>query len=141
MSLWRGFRSPDAWNHWYRHALPAYWIFLFSASHFPKLELGGPSSSDKFAHVVAFGLLAFLFWRFVETLRRPVGRGFVWTAAVWLIAYAALDEYLQQFVGRTTDSADFLANTSGIVCTLAILEWRRRSAAQPRQTPANPTDS
>lgn len=116
-----------AWVRWYRRALPAYWIFLFCLTHFPELRIEVPiRAPDKIAHVGAFGLLAFLFWRFAQTLRYPLSARFVFSAALWLIAYAGLDEYLQQFVGRGTDIVDWLCDVTGIVVVLAVLEWRRR---------------
>ncbi|MBU0641508.1 MAG: VanZ family protein [Planctomycetes bacterium] len=124
----------SGWVNWYRRALPAYWIFLFCATHFPRLVLEGPiPQTDKVAHSAAFGLLAFLFWRFVETFRSSLGSGFVWFAAGLLIAYAAVDEYLQLFVGRSGDVRDWISDTGGIVAVLAALEWCRR-----KNTPVNP---
>ena len=122
----------SVWAQWYRRALPAYLLFLFSVTHLPFLRLDVPiASSDKLAHLGAFGLLAFLFWRFVEALGRPLSGRFVYIAAFWLIAYAAFDEYLQQFVGRSTDLDDWLCDVGGIAAVLALLEWRRRKA-RPR---------
>ena len=119
-------RTP--WTHWYRRALPAYWIFLFCVSHFPKLELHAPiRAPDKVAHVGAFALLAFLFWRFAESLHATLSGRFVFVAAFWLAAYAAFDEYLQQFVGRRSDWLDWACDAAGIVLTLGVLEWRRRA--------------
>ncbi len=131
------------WVRWYRRALPAYWVFLFCLTHFPRLQIDVPiRSPDKIAHVGAFGLLAFLFWRFAQTVRHPLSARFVFAAALGLIGYAAADEYLQQFVGRDTDLLDWLCDVAGIVAVLAVLEWRRRralrsaavldSAAKPR---------
>jgi VanZ family protein len=116
------------WDRWYRRTLPAYWVFLFCATHFPGLRIHGPvPHPDVLAHLVAFGLLAFLFWRFVESFGRPLSGRFVWIAALWLGAYATLDEYLQQFVNRGTDVWDWLANLVGVTSVLAVLEWRRRT--------------
>ena len=116
------------WDRWYRRTLPAYWIFLFCATHFPKLSLEGPlPESDKLAHVVAFALLAFLFWRFGESFQRPVSPRFVWLAALWLSAYAAVDEYLQAFVGRYASWLDWLCDLAGLTLVLGVLEWRRRA--------------
>jgi VanZ family protein len=104
-----------SWEHWYRRVLPAYWIFLFCATHFPRPRLPGPiPEADKLVHFVAFGLLAFLFWRFV------------WIAFLTLGIYATVDEYLQQFVNRQTSWLDGLANVAGIVLVLIALEARRR---------------
>jgi VanZ family protein len=115
------------WTSWYRRALPAYWVFLFCLTHFPKLELDVPiRAPDKIAHVGAFGLLAFLFWRFAETLRHPLSNRFAYVAVSSLVGYAAFDEYVQQFVGRSTDIIDWLCDVAGIMAVLAPLEWRRR---------------
>ena len=52
----------------------------------------------------------------------------VW-AAVY-IAYAVLDEWLQQFVGRTTSFVDWLADVAGVLAmSLALLGFRRRATA------------
>jgi VanZ family protein len=118
--------SP-AWRSWYCRVLPAYWIFLLCLTHFPKLEVDVPiRSPDKIAHVGAFGLLAFLFWRFAQTWWYPLSARFVLVAAGGLVAYGALDEYTQQFVGRSTDLVDWLCDVGGIVVVLGLLEWRRR---------------
>ncbi len=122
--------SHPAWRHWYHRALPAYWIFLFFSTHLPKLQLPGPPRADKHVHFIAFGLLAFLFWRFFQ-VSGPLSAGFVWRAGIILGFYAALDEYLQQFVGRGTEWGDFLADLAGIVVVLTVLEvFRRRRPAR-----------
>lgn len=126
--------GADSWRRWYRRALPAYWVFLFCATHFPKLELpGAVPQSDKLLHVVAYGLLAFLFWRFAEARRRPLPGHFVWIALAVLALYAVLDEWLQSFVGRSASLLDWLADVLGIGLVLAMLEWRRRVAAAAAQ--------
>lgn len=119
-------RLRTAWDRAALFALPAYWILLAIATHYPRVTIPDQvPGNDKLVHFTAFGLLAFLRWRFALA-RRPVGARFVWTAGVVLIVYAALDEYLQQYVGRFTDPLDFLANASGIVVVLTCLEIHRR---------------
>lgn len=118
------------WQHWYRGALPAYWVYLLCMTHFPRLRLKTHvTAADKVAHVVCFALLAFLFWRFAETFRKPAPPWLVWLALAWLGLYAALDEWTQSFVGRGTDVQDWLADMLGIMAVLAVLEWRRRAKA------------
>ena len=126
-----------SWEQWYRRALPAYWVFLFCVMHFPFPVLPVPiPGDDKLLHFVAFGLLAFLFWRFAESFERPLSARFVWIAFVSLATYACADEYLQQFVNRGTSLADWVADVAGIVTTLISLElYRRRSIG--RATPAS----
>lgn len=100
-------------------ALAVYWILLFVATHHPRVVIPGEiPHSDKLVHFGAFGTLALLFW-FATRARW-------WVAAAILIPYAALDEWLQQFVGRFTDLMDFIANTIGIVVVLGVLETHRR---------------
>ena len=107
-------------------ALPAYWVLLFVATHYPRVPIPGEiPHGDKLVHFTAFGLLAFLYWRLAKAVGRA-GKHFVWYTAALLIAYAALDEYLQQFFGRYTDVMDFAANTAGIVAVLVALELYRR---------------
>lgn len=120
-----------SFDRWVRRVFPAYLVFLAFATHLPKLSLNlGVRNPDKWLHFVAFGLLAALFWWFVETFTRPVGPRFVWIAAIALIAYAALDEWTQQFFDRGVDFFDWLTNVSGILVALATLEVRRRITAR-----------
>jgi VanZ family protein len=112
---------------WIRVALPAYWIALFAATHYPRVPVPGElPHSDKALHFAAFGLLALLLWRRLAARDRPLTARSVWIAALVLGAYATLDEYTQQFVGRYSDLADWAANLAGIACVLAALELRRR---------------
>ena len=124
-------KARPGWDHWYRRALPAYWIFLFCVTHFPKLTLDLPvRRGDKIAHSVAYGLLAFLFWRFGETFGRPLSARFVWLAALWIGLYGAVNEWLQPFVGRSGDVLDWVYDVAGAGVVLAGLEWRRRRLAR-----------
>lgn len=114
------------WRNWYLRVLPAYWVFLFCTTHFPRLQIdNAPPQSDKVLHFVAFGMLAFLFWRFFEAAG-AIGPVFAWIATVVLVFYAGMDEYLQQFVGRSSDWEDFSADCMGILIVLFTLEFRRR---------------
>jgi VanZ family protein len=122
------------WARWYRRALPAYWIFLFCATHFPKAKLPGRiPKEDKLVHFVAFGLLAFLLWRCAESFGRKLSGRFVWMAFGGLGIYAAADEYLQGLPGinRSVSLLDWLADLAGIAAVLIAFEVRRRLAAQP----------
>lgn len=133
MNLRQLLSSEEAWTRWWRRALPAYWLFLTCLTHFPKLTLPGSRyRSDKWAHVVAFGILALLFWKFFETFQRPLSAKFVWTALVVLGLYAAIDEYTQHFVGRGVQFQDWAAGMAGVVMVLAVLEWRRRTMLSRR---------
>ena len=131
------------WARWYRRALPTYWVFLFCVTHFPKLSFGAraPKNIDKAAHFIAFTLLAFVFWRFNQSFGRPLSARFVWFAAPILIAYAALDEYLQRFVRRSPNIIDWLWDSAGIVAVLIWLEIRRRRPKSPEKPAGPPLES
>lgn len=106
-----------------RLALPLYWIALAAATHYPTVNIPGTFEwRDKVVHLVCFGLLAFLFVRFA-TPRLAV-------ALAVLIPYAALDEWTQQFVGRYTELADWIANVSGIVLVVLGFGLVRRTRAR-----------
>ncbi len=76
MTMWKW---STAWEHWYRRALPAYWIFLFCATHLPKARLPGiVPRPDLLAHFLSFGALAFLFWKFAQSFDRRLSARFVW---------------------------------------------------------------
>lgn len=129
-----------AWRHWYLRIFPAYWIFLALMTHLPRPQIPGAIPyQDKWLHLLAFGVLAFLGLRFRQSWKSPPSAGLRWKAAVVLIAYATADELTQQFVGRQTAWSDWIANTAGIVSVLVVtysLERRRAAAAGTRVVPA-----
>jgi len=130
------------WDEWYRRVLPAYWVFLFCVTHFPKLQLElGIRASDKIAHLGAFGLLAFLLWRFAESFGRPLGGRFVWLAALGMGVYGALDEWSQPFFNRSADVVDWTLDFLGAVVVLGLLEWRRRRAHAKGSATTPPMES
>jgi VanZ family protein len=129
--------AGQRWRHWYRRALPAYWVFLFTMTHLPRPQIGAIPQGDKMLHVFAFGTLAFFFWRFAEAVQGQLSWRFAWLAFLGLGLYGALDEWLQQFVGRSTDIVDWLFNLLGMALVMGWLEYRRRAGqgrtAAPRQ--------
>lgn len=115
---------------WIRIALAVYWLALFATTHYPRVYVPDEvPSSDKIIHFTAFAGLAALFWLALAA-RRPLTNASVGIAALVLIPYATLDEYTQQFVGRHSDIADWVANVAGITCALGFFELRRRRAAR-----------
>lgn len=121
------------WERFYRRALPAYWVFLFVATHFPKLRLPeAVPRGDKLAHFAAYALLAVFFWKFFEANQRPLSGRFVWNALAVIAVYAAADEVLQPLVGRSADAWDWVCDVVGAALALAALEWNRRRLAGRR---------
>ena len=122
------------WIGWYRRAFPAYFLFLFLVNHFPGLRLPKVPGDDKLAHATAFGLLAFLAWRFSESFRPVHSPRFAPLLGFALVAYAAIDEWTQQFVMRGTDIEDWYADAGGVVIVLVALELLRRRRTPARQS-------
>lgn len=122
------------WDRWYLQALPAYLLFLFFTTHTPGLTLPGPENSDKLAHMGAFGVLAFLLWRFSEALRRPVSAYYFLLAWITLTVIASADEYTQQFFGRDTEWGDWFADMTGVTVVVGVMEWVRRRGQGARES-------
>lgn len=102
-----------------RLAWIVYWIALFVLTHIPvPPRIPGIRHGDKLLHLVAYFVLTFLGgW----ARRHPAGPNahFLWAGI--FAAYAVLDEYLQQFTGRTMSWADLIADWLGIGMATAIL--------------------
>lgn len=121
-------RSTVRWSLWI-----GYWVFLFVIMHTPIERTGGIrfEYADKIVHFLLYGTLAWLgAWYFSN---RPgklgIGGLLVW-AAIY-VAYGALDEYLQQFVGRTTSFFDWLADLLGVLSATTILAVKGRKLSEP----------
>jgi VanZ family protein len=99
----------------------AYWGALFVATHIPLPPLPATGvGSDKVAHLAAFAGLGFLTALWLSLAGRlTIARTLL--LLVVLSVYGAVDEWLQQFVGRFTDFDDWVANVSGAVIGIAVV--------------------
>ena len=84
---------------------------------------------DKVAHFIEYALFAFLAFRSVSHLNSSMKELTVTLLSLgFLIAFAAFDEYYQQFVpGREPDAVDIVSDIAGALLVLAILWFRQRS--------------
>ncbi len=104
--------------------LGIYWIALFVATHLPAAHVPN-MGSDKVQHLIAFaGLGVLLNWAIGLRINRISTQvGIAWLIAV---AYAAIDEWSQQFVvGRTPDVADALADACGAALGIVMFQLLR----------------
>lgn len=97
-----------------RAAFFVYAPALTIATHWPGVEIQGPvQRTDLWIHVAAFFAATILLYA-----SRVLGALEQWrTVALSIIialAWAALDEWTQQFFGRTTAPDDFAANAAGV---------------------------
>ena len=102
----------------------AYWVIIFVMTHLPPSDLPRVRVSDKTAHFVSYGLLsAGLFVSLSLTGLRASRAAII----VLLIAmgYGAFDEWSQQFVRRTSELDDWLADISGAMVAVGVL-WLAR---------------
>jgi VanZ family protein len=115
-------RPKRFWTHAWTWLWLGCWAGLFVLTHIP-VPKGMPPIrvSDKVIHGVAYFVLAMLGGR--AALKR--GRILTWRwIAAWTVVYAlyaAGDERLQSFVGRTCDVLDWLFDVLGVGLAMAIL--------------------
>lgn len=113
-----------------------YWVILFAVMHRPLPGgLGLPAPwLDKLIHVGVYFILAALggWHQFRMGRGRRPGLLIGWVCVYG--AYAALDEWLQQFVGRTASWGDWLADVAGVLAATIVLVLQERSAV--RSAPA-----
>lgn len=112
---------------------------IFFLSHQPgnELQLINIPMFDKFAHGVAYGMLAAAALYAVPTeLRRSRPKQTALWIILFCVAYGISDEYHQSFVpGRETSLGDLAADTVG--AALVILLWLRlRSSGNIRRREA-----
>ena len=69
---------------------------------------------DKLFHMMAFGVLGFLFMGSMKTTTSGYRIGQVWLVVILVVLYGLLDEFHQYFVpGRTVEFYDALADATG----------------------------
>ncbi len=108
-----------------------FWLLLFLATHKPMH--GAPkwafSGMDKLAHGTLYCVLTVLGGRYLKATGRSLTPALL---LVWVAIYAAFgafDEWTQQFVGRETSFADWMADLVGIVAGTVVLVLLGRRAA------------
>lgn len=116
---------------WTARLLPVgWWLVIFTLTHVPiPAALEETPVSDKWIHVLLYGLLGFLL---------PYWDGW-WTPLTWrrgltlfalLAVYAVIDELLQIPVGRTADwldgRADLIGGAAGLTAAAIVRALRHR---------------
>ncbi len=97
--------------------LIAYWGIIFVGTHLPAVADISPKVNDKAKHFVAFFGLATLMCYVTNSDRLWLRFGSI---ALLVMAYAAADEFTQQFVpGRYADVMDFVADSIGALSAIA----------------------
>jgi hypothetical protein len=110
-----------------------YWLGLFIITHVP-LVSGGHFRfryADKTIHFVLYFFLTYLGGRYLSAIGRARSTMSLIGYAGMYAAYAAFDEWLQQYTGRTMSFTDWLADAGGIVLATVWLVRRRRPSTVP----------
>ncbi len=112
-------------------ALVIYWLAMFIGTHIPlSVPTVGGKPVDKYLHFAAyFGLTALLIGVF-RCLRVRLRWKHFFIALALLVAYAALDEWLQKFVNRSCDAEDFMADSAGVLSALGLYIITHRGSAE-----------
>src|SRR4030042_3775122 len=99
---------------------------VFSFTHIPHhllpvlLQMNG---LDKVLHALAYGIITFLF---ILSLRVSHNSMFNLILLLTILAFAAVDELTQNFVGRTVSLYDWIADFAGIVFAQSIFLYHNR---------------
>jgi VanZ family protein len=112
------------------------WLGAFTATHIPNQsipqevhDLGG-----SVLHGVGFlGLSSWFILAVAGFWPKPIHRLLLVLSV--MMVYAALDEYTQQFFGRSTDLEDWITDTVATIVALALWEsvfWLHRVARRKR---------
>ena len=114
-------------KHFMRYWVPVilYAGLIFTVSSFPlpppKVEI---PFIDKFAHLVEYGILGFLFYRALRVSR--LAKQVFILAIIFSILYALSDEIHQFFVpGRKFDFWDLAADSLGVVLVALYLRHKQ----------------
>lgn len=115
------------------------WCALFVVTHLPRTpQVTEFRGLDKAFHFAAFAGLAFLCCWAVSSRRRLTFAAYGWIVGV-LAIYAAADELLQiPLPRRNADPLDWLADTAGAACGVAVFALFVRWTAG-RRKPADAT--
>ena len=103
----------------------AYWVVIFVLTHLPPSGLPRVQVSDKTAHFVGYGLLsAGLFVSL--SLTGLSARRCAIIVLVVAMGYGAFDEWSQQFVRRSSELDDWLADVGGALLAVGLM-WLARA--------------
>lgn len=115
--------------------LAVYWALIFTVTHIPARNLPDTHVSDKIEHFVAYLILTILLYlnawmRNISALRASMA-----IAGIGMV-YGALDELLQIPVNRQADVRDWMADMSGVIAGLLLLniirQARESMSAKPK---------
>ncbi len=134
-------RTPTRWTipQWTCVWL-AFWALMFVATHVPMPSGGGfrIKHADKVVHFVMFFLLTWIGGRRLRASTGILAGGALVGWAIVYGGYAALDEWLQQWVGRSMTLGDWIADALGVAVASAVLFLQRKKPPLSEPPPPDP---
>lgn len=111
----------------------AYWLLIFIATHVPAQGIPRVQAKhvDKAVHFAMYFGLTVLAARYVAVTGAATARRRILAWAGVFVAYAAFDEWLQQYTYRSMDFWDWLADTGGVTSGTASALWFLRFDQNP----------
>lgn len=105
-----------------------YWPAIFILTHIPMVSIPmwviQTNTNDKILHYLVYLILVFLLWLAINPNEKVNwGRTSVWWVLLVVVWYGVFDEWLQSYVGRSCDIADFLADLAGTLTGLILLSF------------------
>lgn len=100
-----------------------HWVAIFILTHIriPRLVYEA-DILDKIPHFLSYLILFVLLWYATGPERKINWRkASTWWVFLIIVVYAFIDEWLQDYVGRNTDSLDFFANLSGMAAGMFVI--------------------
>ena len=106
-------------------SLAIFWPTLFVLSHIPiPKQVQQADVLDKGLHVLAYMTLVFLVWISLNPEDRVRWRkATVWCVLLTIAVYGVIDEVLQQYVGRSCDRMDWVADMAGALTGCLVLTF------------------
>lgn len=122
---------------WLLAVMGLYWLVIFVLTHLPPARLPAVPVNDKLEHLGAYFILAALV---NITLGQTLGKHRDWMTVAIILAYGAIDEWLQIPVGRSCELADWYADGAGVALAIFVCGALRALYAAVRPKVAEVVD-
>jgi VanZ family protein len=96
-----------------------YWTIIFVLTHLPPQELPAVRVSDKMAHFVSYALLSAGLFVSLSLTGLRASRAAILVLVI-AMGYGAFDEWTQQFVRRSSELDDWLADVGGALVAVGV---------------------
>ena len=123
-------KAPERGRRWLWACVAVYAAGILVATSVPiPPGLPAPENSDKLVHLLMYAGLSALFSRAlfakptVREQRRRVAALCILTTFICCCLFGAFDEWHQQFVGRNTSFADWVADAIGVMLGAVCMVW------------------